>query len=309
MYLRQCLDSLDVLGRDDVEVILVNDGSTDSSRDICVEYKEKWGNVILIDKENGGLSDARNRGTEVATGEYICYVDSDDWLAPGAIDKLYQFALNNDCEIVQGGFYYAYHDHLEFDDRCLAEDAPPFVLNRVEAMSRLLDNTVVMNFAWGKLYKLDLVKKHKFPVGKFFEDSYWQHHVIHETNRYGVIPAPLYYYRQRKDSISGGKSHRLFDLYYGIEEQISFMEEYYPNLAKKLAMRLWWNSYISRTWDDEYKMYFDYVSSRYSSLLSNKFKKSLFYKLSTRDSKWLPLYNFYYKIKLRFTDKSLKRID
>ena len=86
-YLRQCLDSLDVLGQEDVEVILVNDGSMDRSKAICDEYKRLYGNIIVINKENGGLSDARNRGTEVANGDYICYVDSDDWLAPGAIGR------------------------------------------------------------------------------------------------------------------------------------------------------------------------------------------------------------------------------
>ena len=95
-YLRQCLDSIGVLGRDDVEAILVNDGSTDGSRNICVDYVNKWSNVTLIDKENGGLSDARNKGTEAAAGEYIYYLDSDDWLEPDAIDKLYRFAVEND---------------------------------------------------------------------------------------------------------------------------------------------------------------------------------------------------------------------
>ena len=309
LYLRQCLDSLDVLGREDVEVILVNDGSTDGSRDICVEYKEKWNNIILIDKENGGLSDARNWGMASSRGEYIYFLDSDDWLAPGTIDLLYRFAVENDCDVVQGGFYYAYSDHLELDNRFLSEERPPFVLNRDKAMKWLVDNGIIKNFAWGKLYKSQVVKKHLFPVGKYYEDSYWQHLVLHEIGKYGIIPSPLYYYRQRENSISGTRDHRIFDLYKGIEEQFVFMQENYPKLTGKLAMRLWWSSYVSRGWDKDFKSYFEYVCTRYSPFLSDGFRNSLFYKLNVRDSKWLPLYNFYKRIKLRFEDKPLKRIE
>jgi glycosyltransferase involved in cell wall biosynthesis len=186
-YLRQCLDSIGVLGRDDVEVILVNDGSTDGSRNICVDYVNKWSNVTLIDKENGGLSDARNKGTEVAAGEYIYYLDSDDWLEPDAIDKLYRFAVENDCDIVQGSFYYAFEGHVEHNNRFYKADDPPFVLNREEAMRELIKNYYVLNFAWGKVYRTSLAKSHQFPFGKYFEDSYWQHLMIHDSKRYGVI--------------------------------------------------------------------------------------------------------------------------
>jgi len=83
-YLTKCLNSLYDQLNDTIEVILVNDGSTDNSLEICRKYAEKYPNTIVIDKENGGLSDARNVGTEAASGEYIYYLDSDDWLAPGA---------------------------------------------------------------------------------------------------------------------------------------------------------------------------------------------------------------------------------
>ena len=115
-FLSQCLDSLYSLVDDNMEVILVNDGSTDDSLNICRRYADLYSNTIIIDKENGGLSDARNVGTKVATGDYIYYLDSDDWLAPNAIKSLYEFAIENNCEIVQGGFYYAYDDYLLYDN-------------------------------------------------------------------------------------------------------------------------------------------------------------------------------------------------
>lgn len=307
-YLRQCLDSIGVLGRDDVEVILVNDGSTDGSRDICVEYVNQWSNVTLIDKENGGLSDARNKGTEVATGEYICYVDSDDWLEPNAIDLLYQFAVENDCEIVQGSFYYAFSDHLEHNNRFFEADADPFVLDRKEAMRELIRNYYVKNFAWGRIYKTSLAKAHPFPFGKYFEDSYWQHLMIHECSRYGVLPAPLYYYRQRTNSISSNLGMRYLDLNQGLEARLLFVQEHYPELTSMAADDLWRSSFVMRGRSKEMKQLFRSVREKYSPLFSEKLKGTLLYKLADRDSVFLPLYRFYQRVDLYLHRRPLGQI-
>ena len=223
-YLPQCLDSLNAQIGVNIEVILVNDGSTDYSLSICKEYAHRNSNVIVLDKENGGLSDARNAGTKAATGEYVYYLDSDDWLAPNAIKLLYDYAIGNDCEIVQGGFYYAYDDHLLYDNKYKKS----FVLDHHEAMLELIKNDYVKNFAWGRLYRADIVKKHQFPKGKYYEDSYWQHLIVHECQRYGIIPSPLYYYRQRNTGISGEFSLKNLDLLRGYEERSVFVQEHYP---------------------------------------------------------------------------------
>lgn len=223
-YLQECLDSLYAQIDDSVEVILVNDGSTDGSLAICEECVKKYPETILVNKVNGGLSDARNVGTEAVTGEYIYYLDSDDWLVPNAIKTLYDFAVENHCDVVQGGFYYAYDDYLLYDNRY----KKPFVLDRNKAMLELIKNDYVKNFAWGKLYKADIVKRHPFPKGKFYEDSYWQHLIVHETSRYGIVPTPLYYYRQRQTGISGEFSLRNLDLLKGYEERLKFIHTNYP---------------------------------------------------------------------------------
>ena len=308
-YLRKCIDSIGLLGHEDIEIILVNDGSTDGSRTICEEYAKRWDNVELINKENGGLSDARNWGTEKAEGDYIYYLDSDDWLVPEAIETLYRFAKENDCEVVQGGFYYAFEDHLEFDDRWIKDDDKPFVLGREDAMRELMKNEFVKNFAWGRLYKTDIAKKHQFPFGKFFEDSYWQHLITHETERYGVIPAPLYYYRQRKDSISGKSGNKLLDLLYGLETQLVFIKEHYPGLTGILADKLWIQSFSCRNYDKGFRDFFNHINALYEPLLSERFKKSLYYNLALRESKLFSCYMFVRKVKNRICSKGLKRIN
>lgn len=234
-YLSQCIESFISTLPADSEVILVNDGSTDGSLSICEQYRDQYPSIVhIVNKPNGGLSDARNAGTEVAEGEWIYYLDSDDWVASGAIQKLYDFAIANQCDVVQGGFYYAYEQYLLNDNCWFATTDSPFVIDRAEAMRQLVLNQYVKNFAWGKLYRASIVKKYQFPKGKYFEDTYWQHLVFHDMTRYGVMPEPMYFYRQRETGISGLSSVRNLDLLRGYETRIAFLRDNYPNLVPEM---------------------------------------------------------------------------
>lgn len=234
-YLAYCIDSFITYLQDGCEVILVNDGSTDGSLRICEKYQQLFPDIIhIVNKENGGLSDARNAGTAKASGEYIYYIDSDDWITHNTINELYDFAIRNNCDIVQGGFFYAWEKYLLYDNRYLSDTDKPFVLDRDTAMHELIKNNYIKNFAWGKLYKADIVKRHKFPKGKFFEDSYWQHLVMHEVERYGILTEPLYYYRQRETGISGTFTTHSIDLLIGYKERIKFIDNYYPQYSSEM---------------------------------------------------------------------------
>lgn len=228
-YLSQCVDSVLAQSYRDLEIILVDDGSTDECPKICDDYQQKDARIRVIHQENGGLSDARNAGMKIARGEWIYFADSDDWLVQDAIQKLYHFAIENHCDVVQGGLYYAYQDHLLYRQATKVEQRCP-VLERDEAMRELIINDRVKNFAWGKLYKADLIRDLPFPVGKYYEDSFWQHLVMDRVARYGIIDEPLYYYRQRNNSISGMPSDRLHDLLEGNRERLNFIHERYPEL-------------------------------------------------------------------------------
>jgi len=226
-YLSKCVDSLLSQSYKDLEIILVDDGSTDHCPTFCDEYAKIDNRVIVIHKINGGLSDARNVGMKIVHGEWIFFLDADDWIDNNALEVLYHFAVDNDCDIVQGNFYYTYNDHLLY--RCESRrEHVNHILNRSEAMKELIINERVKNFAWGKLYKTSLVKTVDFPIGKFFEDSFWQHLIIHRTNKYGIVEDPLYYYRQREDSISGILTDRYDDLIEGYKHRLEFIEINYP---------------------------------------------------------------------------------
>ena len=235
-YLQKCLDSFLHCLSDDFEVILVNDGSTDESHKICLEYYALYPQIIrVINKKNGGLSDARNVGVELAQGEYVYFLDSDDWIVADAIEVMYSFAKTNNCEIVQGGFYYAYDNYLLCEKHYIEGSDHYIILNRHDAMKELLHDRIIHDFAWGKLYRSDIVKLCKFPKGKIFEDSYWQHLMIHNAVRYGIVLKPLYYYRQRTNGISGQFSIRHLDLLLGYRERLSFIHNYYPQLEGTMS--------------------------------------------------------------------------
>ena len=243
-YLQECLDTVCKQNEVDMEVILVNDGSTDDSLSVCKEYAQRKSNVIVINKENGGLSDARNVGTKAATGDYIFYLDSDDWLAPDAIKSLYEFAIENDCEIVQGGY---------------------------------------------------------FPKGKYYEDSYWQHLIVHECKRYGVVPNPLYYYRQRNSGISGEFSLKNLDLLRGYEERLAFVQEKYPEYTRHIVSILWNTCYnmveLAKQKNDNglvfvFQNYLEEINKEYELLLKQYMYSEVKYVVALFFPRLMPLYNF-----------------
>lgn len=304
-YLKQCLDSLYPQTTPSMEVILVNDGSTDKSLEICKEYKEKYPSTIIINKENGGLSDARNAGTAIATGKYIYYLDSDDWLTSDALEQLYNFAEEHQCEVVQGNFFYAHIDHLLLDNRYIKEEQSGFILSRKEAMKELIKNEYIKNFAWGKLYLTSIAKKYPFKKGAYFEDAFWQHHIINEVNRYGVLPTPLYYYRQRENSISGNFSIRNLDLLKGYEERLKFIQKEFPELSTIMMEKFWQiltsfyrisQQYQVETVQREFQCYWKRMHSLYSLSLKIRIQNS-----------WS--YRFYQRIFNRLFGQTLKRIE
>ena len=270
-YLTKCLDSIgnDAL-HECIEVILVNDGSTDNSLDYCKAFASKYSNVIIIDKSNGGLSDARNAGLEIATGEYIMFVDSDDWLMPNAIVKLLDKAIDYDLDIIQAGYFYAYPNYMLAHRDFLSKEFN--IIERDEAMAGLVDNIIIKNFAWGKLYKRTVINNIKFMKGVYFEDSFWQHQIINNTRKYGILNEPLYCYTQRPTSISGRFSKRNFDLIRGNLERFDFICTYYPDLQGKMFKRLenlYWQAYGCCKSDPALKKIFNELILQFNDMTSS----------------------------------------
>ncbi|MEK3885902.1 glycosyltransferase family 2 protein [Bacillus sp. FSL K6-3431] len=230
-YIHRCVDSILEQTYTNVEVILVNDGSPDNCGPIIDDYASEDFRIVVVHKENGGLSDARNVGMEYVTGEYTLFVDSDDWLEKNMIEEMVNIGLNFKADIVQSAFYYAYEDHLLYDNRYYSKRDSPTILNNQVLMAELVNNQKVKNFAWGKLYKTKIIKDLPFKKGVLFEDVFWAHKVMQQVNTYVIVHQPMCYYFQRSDSIVAHYTLKNLDILEGLKERHRFIEENYPDLT------------------------------------------------------------------------------
>jgi glycosyltransferase involved in cell wall biosynthesis len=230
-YLKKCVESLINQTYTNLEIILVNDGSPDNCGLMIDEFARYDSRVFSLHKENGGLSDARNYGMQYVTGDFTVFLDSDDWVAPNFISTLINQSLIHQADVVQSGFYYAYQDFLLYDDRFSSEKDPPLLLDNQSLMRELVINERVKNFAWGKLYKTELVRDLPFKKGVLFEDVFWAHKVMKRVNKYIILNEPMYFYSQRDDSIVSTYSPRNLDILKGLKERHSFIIKHYKQLV------------------------------------------------------------------------------
>ena len=182
-YLPKCLDSLVNQTLDDIEIILVNDGSLDNSGKIAKEYSEKYQDkIIYLEKENGGLSDARNYGIPYATGEYIAFLDSDDYIDIDAYKQMYEKAKKEDADFLECDFIWEYPNKKVIDKRIDYK-------NKQEMLA------VVRVVAWNKLIKRDLIIKNniRFPKGLRYEDIEFTYKLLPYLNKISYIDKNFMY--------------------------------------------------------------------------------------------------------------------
>ena len=219
-YIRQCVDSILAQTFTEFELILVDDGSKDRSGEICDEYAGMDERVKVIHKENGGLSDARNRGMDQATGKYFMFVDSDDYIAPTMVESLYSRILCENADIAACNFLFSFDNAREknFSTEIKAEvlTGPDIFYYRKNER-----NYGIWTVAWNKLYKRETFGNVRFRFGKYHEDEFWANDIYQMDIKVVTIPECLYYYRQRGDSIMGKKNiARDFDIIEAFQERI-----------------------------------------------------------------------------------------
>ena len=204
-YLRQCLDSVIHQTYEDLEIIIVDDGSTDGSEVICDEYKGKDSRIRVIHQDNRDLSAARNAGLDIATGDFIMFVDSDDWVEPEFCELPYRAAVENDADIVIFQYWRHKDDRTE---KWGALDCEGLKDNQ-QAMWILCSG--LNTAAWNKLYRKNCFTNARFPVGKYYEDSVLTTSLVHDAQRIYFMNIPLYHYRHRKGSITTSKDRKILD--------------------------------------------------------------------------------------------------
>ena len=256
-YLRRCLDSIVGQSYKRIEIILVNDGSTDNSGEICKEYAQKDNRIKIIEKQNGGLSEARNYGINIAKGNYITFVDSDDWLEEEYIEVLYKCIYKEQCDVSICDFY-----NITSSKKILNKymnNEYEYVYKGKEALIELLKAEKFSTSAWGKLYKRSLFLERRYPVGKIYEDIPVTYDIFLSDIKAIFIAKPLYNYFYRNNAIS--------KMSFSVKrlDAINFMEDIgdrviakYPELRKFVEIRLfsvYFNTYLTFNREKEFLSY------------------------------------------------------
>ena len=227
-YLNQCVNSIVNQTYRNLEIILVDDGSPDECPRMCDKWAEKDNRIKVIHKENGGLSDARNAGMKIATGDYISFIDSDDYISLDFFETLYNVAITQNADIVECSIVDCYEDGRidEYED-----DAGIVSFNTEEALSGLIAENPFHQHVWNKLYLSSIALAVPFAVGKLNEDEFWTYQVFGQAKRVAKINKTMYFYLQRSGSIMGeGYNIRRLDALEGKANRQRYIEDYFPNL-------------------------------------------------------------------------------
>lgn len=239
-YLIKCIESVINQTYENLEIIIVDDGSTDKSTEICNKVKKNDSRIRVIHKENGGLSDARNVGIDNANGEYISFIDSDDYVDNNYIELLYNAIKQYDADMSIASHRVIYEKNII--DRSTGKE---FCAEPIEILKMLLYDNGIDTSAWGKLYKKSLFNEIRFPKGRFFEDSATTYMLIDKSKKIGVCSKPIYNYVIRNNSISNETfSEKKMDLIVSTEEMTNYIKNKYPELEKACNRRLMY-AYLS----------------------------------------------------------------
>lgn len=229
-FIDRCVQSILSQTYTDYELILVDDGSPDKCGAICEAWAEKDHRIRVIHKENGGLSDARNVGVKCSVGEWITFIDSDDYVHPKMLESLYNAVLEHGVKVSICGYAYTYGEPLEVTDLTAKAWKPA---------DFYLQHNVNATVSWGKLYHKDVVIS--FPVGKLHEDEYTTYRVLFGCNKLAVVEAPLYAYFQNASGIMNSKWHvNRMDAWTALEQQVAFFLEIGDTANARARVSAWW---------------------------------------------------------------------
>lgn len=207
LYIHRCIKSVLVQTYTNLEIILVNDGSPDNCGRICDEYAQKDERIRVIHKKNGGLSNARNAGIAVAKGEYIGFVDSDDYIEPSMYEKLLNAILTQNTKLSMSAFY-CEHEDGKLDELNNVQLIPNGVLLAEEVFVKLSEgNGWFFTVAWNKLYHKSLLNPRFYPNGKYHEDEFTIAPLLWEAKKISCISDKCYHYiYMREGSITGSNT-------------------------------------------------------------------------------------------------------
>ena len=214
-YIEKCLTTLVNQTLQDIEIILVNDGSKDRSINIVEKFiKEYPKKIVYLEKENGGLSDARNYAMPYAKGEYIAFLDSDDYVEKDMYQKMYDLAINENSDMVECDFYWEYPDKTKKD-----------IGKIYNTKKEMIEKMRVV--AWNKLIKREILEntKIKFPKGYRYEDVEFAYKLVPYIEKVSFLKEPCIHYIQREGSISNSQNERTKEIFDVLQHVIDYYKE------------------------------------------------------------------------------------
>ncbi|HEV1835941.1 TPA: glycosyltransferase family 2 protein, partial [Streptococcus pneumoniae] len=204
-YIKKCLESIQQQTYPNLEVIIVNDGATDKSVEYCEQICKIDSRFSVTHKENGGLSDARNVGIDKAKGDYLIFVDSDDFVSQDMVSYLVSSMENNEADIAICDPAHYYSDRQNNDLNIFYPASSVKVYEKTEALCEMFYQKSFLVSAWAKIYKKELFDDIRFPVGKLFEDSAVMYLLFEKCEKIVYSNAKLYAYVHRDNSITTKK--------------------------------------------------------------------------------------------------------
>ena len=299
-YLDRCVESIRKQTYKNLEIILVDDGSPDNCPQMCDEWAKKDSRIKVVHKENGGLSDARNVGIENSAGDYVLFVDSDDYVDVTMIEKMVDRIDADNTDMCVCNFT-TFKDGQEPN---ISYTKQPEVITAEEALLRLTQKECNVYFvvAWGKLIKREVITNLRFVKGKIHEDEFMCHHLIGGCKNISCIYEPLYFYYTREGSITKSKvTSAKLAVIEAMKDRINYIGQNYSQLLPEieaLALRTYMGLYCFSRYKKADKGVFNKFRKEFLELYKEPdlFKKPM--KLSLRCRLFLFKYfkNFYYTL-------------
>ena len=227
-YLNRCVDSLVNQTYKNLEIILVDDGSPDGCPQMCDDWAKKDSRIKVVHKVNGGLSDARNAGMKVASGELVSFIDSDDWIDKEAIEKMYNRMLLDNSDVVSCGVKWVTEEGELLNDVHVQQYD---VIETHSAMNEIIIDGKLKQHVWNKLYKRELIEDILFEKGKYHEDVFWSYQVFGGAEKVSLMNESFYNYVQRSNSIMGENySVKRLDALDAMKQRCEYVKTKFPDL-------------------------------------------------------------------------------
>lgn len=273
-YLDKCVQSIIQQTYQNFELILVDDGSPDNCPKMCDEYARKYNDKIkVLHKKNGGLSDARNAGTMIAKGEYVTYIDSDDYVAENYLEKLYNIMKDNNADIAVTGIE-IFYENKKIKNKYKLENKT-YIYSGEQALEKMLYQNTLDTSACAMLIPVSIAKEFLFPIGKYHEDEYTTYKYYANIEKVAVTTERLYFYLQRSGSIMHVFGQSSMDELDAADNLVNYCLENYPLLLKAAESKKFSdycqvflsNKNIKKDYTEIYKQISEYLKQKRKQIL------------------------------------------